>query len=79
MSAVPQQHLLAILTQMCNEVAKERQPIKNYDRELFRHLVEIVAAERAHLARPGHIQKQINDKVDTLGQVIFGEEGSVAS
>lgn len=73
MSAVPQHHLLDVLTRMCNDVAKDRPLVRHYDRELFKHLVEIVALERAHLARPGHIQRQISDKVDTLGQIIFGD------
>ena len=78
MSAVPQHHLLHVLTRMCNEVAKDRPLVKHYDKELFKHLVEIVALERAHLAQPSHIQRQISDKVDTLSQIIFGDGEVIA-
>ena len=74
MTAVPQQHLLDILRLKCKEVASDRPQIMGYQSELLKHLAEIVAHERSNLVQPGHIQKQIGDKVDTLGRIIF--EGS---
>ncbi len=71
MTAVPHQHLLDILKEKCKVVASDRPNIRGYQTELLRHLAEIVGLERANLVQPGHIQKQIGDKVDTLGQIIF--------
>ena len=76
MSTVSAKHLLKILQLKCEEVAAARAGVKGYKVELVRHLSEIVAAERSHLVRPTHIQRQVSDKVDTLGQIIYNESAS---
>ncbi len=76
MTAVTQLHLLRILKLKCEEVAAARAGVNGYREELLKHLAEIVAAERSHLVQPTHIQKQVSDKVDTLGQIIYSESAS---
>jgi len=76
MSVVTQTQLLKILKLKCKEVAAARIGVRSYEEELVKHLAEIVAAERSHLAQPTHIQKQVIDKVDTLGQIIYGESAA---
>lgn len=73
MSVVTQVQLLKILKLKCEEVAAARVGVSGYREELIKHLSEIVAAERSHLAQPTHIQKQVSDKVDTLGLIIYSE------
>jgi hypothetical protein len=71
MSVVTQIQLLKILKLKCEEVAAARVGVNGYREELMKHLSEIVAAERSHLA-----QKQVSDKVDTLGQIIYSESAT---
>ena len=71
MTAVPQKHLLNVLTLKCKEIASNRPTIRGYQKELLTHLAEIVSLERSNLAQPGHIQRQISDKVETLGRIIY--------
>ncbi len=76
MTQVSQNHLLEILKIHCKEVAALRGEVKGYEKELLRHLAEIVGLERSNLVQPTHIQRQIADKVDTLGQIIFSRDES---
>lgn len=76
MSVVSQNKLITILKLKCEEVAAARVGVKSYREELMKHLSEIVAAERSHLVQPTYIQKQVSDKVDTLGQIIYSESAT---